>query len=333
MTATRFGRAAAIVAFAIALVAYSVPAAAQSGQLKGRVIDATNKPVEGAKVLIEHVETARKMEVTTDKRGDYVQVGLQPGNYRVTASKGDMSQTFPVRLSIEQKELNFQLKAGATGDVSAAEAKKNNERVDRIKATFGEGAALTNEGKFDEAIVKFNAVIVDAPKCFDCYNNLGTIYSRQQQWDKAEEAFKKALEVNAAPNEVATAATESYTGLANVYNAQKKFKEAQEASAEATKRAGAAGAAGGGNPTAIYNAGVIAWNANDFVKANELFSQAITIDPNHAESHFMLGRVLINLGKLGEAATEFETYLKLAPTGPNAKEAKSNFDQLKQFRK
>src|ERR671912_503577 len=102
----------------------------------GRVSAATNKPVEGAKVLIEHVETARKMEVTTDKRGDYVQVGLQPGNYRVTASKGDMSQTFPVRLGVEQKELNFQLKPGATGDVSAADAKKNNERVDRIKTTF-----------------------------------------------------------------------------------------------------------------------------------------------------------------------------------------------------
>src|SRR5687767_4957911 len=124
MTATRFGRAAAIVALALALVAQPSAVAAQSGQLKGRVIDATNKPVEGAKVLIEHIETARKMEVTTDKRGDYVQVGLQPGNYRVTATKGDLSQTFPVRLGVEQKELNFQLKPGATGEVSAADAKK-----------------------------------------------------------------------------------------------------------------------------------------------------------------------------------------------------------------
>ena len=56
-------------------------------------------------------------------------------------------------------------------------------------------------------------------------------------------------------------------------------------------------------------------------------------DPTHADSHFMLGRVLINLGKLGEAATEFETYLKLAPTGPNAKEAQSNFEALKSYRK
>lgn len=331
MTATRFGRMGAIVAFAFALVAYSVPASAQSGQLKGRVLDAANKPVDGAKVVIEHVETARKMEVTTDKKGDYVQVGLQPGNYRVTASKGDLAQTFPVKLGIEQKELNFQLKPGATGEVSAAEAKKAEARVESIKKTFAEGAALTNEGKFDEAIAKFEAVIVDAPKCFDCYNNLGTIYSQKQDWEKAEASFKKALEVNAP--EVAAAAIASYNGLANAYNAQKKFKEAQEASAEATKRATAGAGAGGGNATAMYNAGVIAWNADDTAKANELFAQAIKADPNHADSHFMLGQSLIRLGKLGEAATAFETYLKIAPNGPKAKEAQSNFDQLKQFRK
>ena len=44
----------------------------------------------------------------------------------------------------------------------------------------------------------------------------------------------------------------------------------------------------------------------------------------------MLGRVYLNLGKLAEAAKEFETYVKIAPTGKNAKEAQSNFDMLKQ---
>ena len=45
----------------------------------------------------------------------------------------------------------------------------------------------------------------------------------------------------------------------------------------------------------------------------------------------MLGRVFLNLGKLPEAAKEFETYVKIAPTGKNAKEAQSNFDMLKQY--
>jgi len=38
---------------------------------------------------------------------------------------------------------------------------------------------------------------------------------------------------------------------------------------------------------------------------------------------------LVNQGKLPEAATEFETYLKLAPDGPNAATAKGLVAQLK----
>jgi hypothetical protein len=43
----------------------------------------------------------------------------------------------------------------------------------------------------------------------------------------------------------------------------------------------------------------------------------------------MLGKVNLNLGKLKEAAVEFETYLKLQPSGKNAGEAKTTFEALK----
>jgi len=316
-------------AFVLALVAFAAPATAQSGQLKGKVVDAQNKPVADAKIVMEMTETSRKVETKSNGKGEYIQIGLPPGNYKVTATKGDLSQSYPVKVGLDMKELNFVLKAGgAGGEMSADEAKKAAAKMELVKTTFAEGATLTNEGKYDEALAKFNAVVAEVPKCFDCYNNMGTIYVRKQEYDKAEESFKKSLALN--PESV-----EAYNGLATVYNAQKKFKEAQAASAEATKRmTGAAGAAGGGgNSDGLYNAAVISWNANDFTKANELLTEAVKINPAHAEAHFMLGRVLINLGKLGEAATEFETYLKLAPTGPNAKEAQTNFDALKSYRK
>ena len=38
---------------------------------------------------------------------------------------------------------------------------------------------------------------------------------------------------------------------------------------------------------------------------------------------------LVNEGNLQGAATEFETYMKLAPTGPNAATAKAMVAQLK----
>ncbi|HVL67230.1 MAG TPA: tetratricopeptide repeat protein [Vicinamibacterales bacterium] len=320
MTAIRIGRASIIGALVLALAAWAAPASAQSGQVKGKVVDAQNKPVSGAKITIVAVDTNQKLETKTDSRGEFRQIGLTPGNYTVTAERGDLSQALDVRVGLDTKELNFVLTAASGG--AAADAKKEAARVEAIKAAFAEGATLTNAGKYDEAIAKFNEVITAVPKCAECYANLGAIYSRKQEWDKAEEAYKKAIELDPTP-------ADPYNGLANVYNAQKKFKEAQAMSAEAAKRSAAAG--GTADADSLYNQGVIAWNANDFQKAQELFAAAVQANEKHAEAHFMLGQAYLNLGKLPEAAKEFDTYTKIAPNGPNAEKAKTFYESLKQY--
>jgi len=321
MNASRIGRVSIVGALVLSLVGLAAPAFAQSGSLRGTVIDDQNKPVSGARITMVQAETNRKFETKSDNKGEWRQIGLSPGNYTVTAEKGDLSQSFEVRVGLDTKEVNFALqKGGAGGQMTAEQAKKQAERVEGIKAAFAEGANLTNTGKLDEAIAKFNEVLVEVPKCVECHVNLGAIHSRKQDWTKAEEHYKKALELS--PESV-----ESYNGLANVYNAQKKFKEASAMSAEATKRSGGTG----GNAESLYNQGVIAWNGNDFPKAQELFDAAVKADPKHAEAHFMLGQALLNLGKLPEAAKEFETYIKLAPDGPSAEKAKSNYEMLKQY--
>jgi tetratricopeptide (TPR) repeat protein len=318
MKVSRISRVAMIGVLVLALVTLASPAFAQGGTLRGKVIDDQNKPVNGAKITMVETGTNRKFETKTDSKGEWRQIGLSPGNYTVTADKDGLSQMFEVRVGLDTKEVNFAL--GQGGKMTAEQAKKEAARVEGIKTAFAEGATLTNAGKLDEAIAKFNEVLVEVPKCVECHVNLGAIHSRKQDWAKAEEHYKLALEMK--PDSV-----ESMNGLANVYNAQKKFKEASAMSAEAAKLGGATG----GNAESLYNQGVIAWNGNDFPKAQELFTAAIKADEKHAEAHFMLGQAHLNLGKLPEAAKEFETYLKLAPTGPNAEKAKSNFEMLKQY--
>src|SRR5215475_7372606 len=88
----------ALVACAIAL-----PASAQStGMVKGVVKDAQGQPVEGAKVTIEMSEgTARKFETKSNKKGEFIQIGLPSGRYNVTAEKDKLvSNTAPVQVRI-----------------------------------------------------------------------------------------------------------------------------------------------------------------------------------------------------------------------------------------
>ena len=74
---------------------------------------------------------------------------------------------------------------------------------------------------------------------------------------------------------------------------------------------------------------MILWNAGKIPEAKKQFEAALKVDPNHAESHFQLGMALLNENSLAQAVPEFETYLKLAPEGPNAAVAKSVLSSIK----
>ena len=135
-------------------------------------------------------------------------------------------------------EVNFTLAAGqGGGQISKEDAAKQQAQNAAIRKSFDDGVALTNEGKNEEAIAKFNEVIAAAPKCAECYANIATVYGRMKDYEKAEAAFKQAIEVK--PD-----FAEAYNGLSTVYNAEKKFDLAAEASAQAMKLSGAGGAAG-----------------------------------------------------------------------------------------
>ena len=305
---------AAAVALAVAL-----PATAQStGIVKGVVLDPTGQPVENAKVTILSTGSNRSFDVKTNKKGEFVQIGLPPGPYNVSAEKDKQtSNTQPVSVRVSAPS-EARLVLGAAGPSKETTA-KNAE----LKKAFEEGVTASRAGNHDEAIAKFEQAATLNPNCYDCHYNIAFSHSQKKEYDKAEAEYKKAIELKADY-------VEAYNGLANIYNAQRKFDEAAAASQKATELSGSApGARAGGNPDALFNQGVILWNAGKIADAKKQFEAAIAAKPDHAEAHYQLGMALVNEGNLQGAAAEFEKYLQLAPAGPNAATAKSLLAQLK----
>ena len=323
MLPVSFGRRVAILACAVLVtVALVSPATAQTtGMLRGKVLDAGGQPIVAARVTIEFKDgIARTYKVTTSKKGEYTQVGLAPGNYKVTAEKEKVGiQAFEARVKLgETLEVNFKLAPGGSGP-----SKEEVAKGAAIKKVFEEGVALSRSGDNDGALAKFAEAITIVPSCFDCYYNIGFAYSQKKDWDKAEEAFKKAIDLR--PDYL-----EAYNGLAQIYNAQKKFDEAQAASQKAAALAMAGGVAGGaGGVDALYNVGVTSWNAGKTEEAKKAFEEALKLDSKHANSHYQLAMCFINLGKLPEAVVEFEAYLQNAPDGQYAVQVKAMLTQLK----
>ena len=313
------------VAACLTVLAFALPAAAQTGMIKGTVKDAKGQPVEGAKVSIDPAGGGARQEVTTNKKGEFVRVGLPSGPYKITAEKagvGVMVLNTQVRMG-NAANLDFVLSSGSAG--AAPPSKEELAKSAALTKLFQEGVAASNAGNTDEAIAKFTEASTLNPRCSDCFYNLGYGYAQKKDYDKAVEAYKAAIEVKPSY-------AEAYSGLANVYNSQHKFDEATAASTKASELSGggaAGGAAGGGSADSLFNQGVILWNAGKIPEAKKQFEAAIALNPNHAESHYQLAMALVNENNLSGAATEFETYLKLAPTGPNAATAKGILTTIK----
>ena len=309
---------------AVTLLFVPAPAHAQSGSIKGKVTDAQGNPVDGATISLESTDKGGKPITTkSNKRGEYMQVGLSPGHYRITAQKDALTVTKETDVHLDM--LTFDIKlvaagAGGGGGVSKEEAAKN----EKAKAAFAEGVQFSKDGKNDEAVAKFQEVATMIPTCDVCYLNIGQVQLNAKKYDESVAAFNKSIELKAT--------AEAYDGLANAYNAQKKFPEAEAAGKKAMELSGAGAPGGGGaSASALYNQAVILWNQNKAQEAAEKLEAAVKSDPNFPEAHYLLGKAYINLGKLPDSAKELQEYLRLAPNGPNKDDANKTLEMLKPY--
>jgi tetratricopeptide (TPR) repeat protein len=302
-----------VLALAVALV-FSAPAFAQ-GIVKGKVVDEKGQPIADAKVTIQG--PARNAETKTNNKGEYVQVGLQSGRYTVTVTKDKLVAAQQVNVTQgTPAEANMTLVPQATAGMSAEQRAVQEAAASAIDAL--------RAGRDDEAITKLNDVVTKLPTCSDCYYNLGLAYTHKQQWAEAETSLKKAVELKPTN-------PDPYNGLANVYNAQKRFDEALAMNQKATELAGSTPGAGGGNAEAVYNQGVVLFNAGKYADAKVQFENASKADPNNANAFYQLGMTNLNLGQISEAVSALETFMKLAPNDPKAAQVQASLPALQQM--
>src|SRR6266446_8778736 len=82
-------------AFVLGLALVGAPAHAQTGTARGKVVDDKGQPIPEAKVVLEFTGgVTRKYETKTSKKGEYTQVGMYPGPYKITVSKEGFQGTF-----------------------------------------------------------------------------------------------------------------------------------------------------------------------------------------------------------------------------------------------
>jgi Tfp pilus assembly protein PilF len=317
-----WGTKPALAGLVLAVVAWAVPATAQVTGFKGKIVDSSNQVVEGATVVMESKDSgARKLTVKTNKKGEFIQIGLQPGLWTLTASKDGVGQALAeVKLGYgahETVDLTLTKGGGAPG---AGMSKEEAAKAEAMTKAFDAGVAASKAQKWDEALAKFTEANAAQPNCYACQFNIGLAHAGKKDLAKAEEAFLAAAAIKPE-------SPDPYNQLANLFNANKQYDKATAMVAEAAKRAGG-GAGGGASADSLFNQGVVLWNGGKFAEAKVQFEAATKARPDYADAHYWTGMANLNTGAMPAARASFESYLKYAPTGQYAEQVKTFLAQL-----
>jgi Flp pilus assembly protein TadD len=297
-----------------ALALAGSPAAAQTGTARGKVVDDKGQPVADAKVVMEYMGgVTRKLETKTSKKGEFTQVGMQPGPYRFTVSKdGYQGVYIDARVSLGDPTYLPEFKlvpvAAATGGAGGGLAE--------LKGAFARAVELYQAGKLDEAAAAYVEILAKQPSVPEAHYNLGVIYSQKKDAASAEASYLKAIELK--PDYA-----EALVGLANLYQAGGQVAKAEALLGKAAADYPADGKIQFALAVAYFNTGKSAEAEGAFKKAKDL-------DPDNAEVYYFLGTIAVGQNNVPEAVANLEKYLSMSPTNQqNVATAQSLLGYLK----
>jgi tetratricopeptide (TPR) repeat protein len=203
--------AAALVAAGLLLTA-DAGWAQSTGAVRGRVVDEKGQALPEALINLDFQGgVTRKFDTKTNKKGEFTQVGLVPGGYRITANKeGYVGTYLDTRVGLGEPmqlpDLKLVTKAAAQA-AAGGEAEKANAA---LREMFAKANQLSSEGKSDEAIAAYNEVLAKNPQIAEAHYNIGYLKAQKKDWPAAEAAYLKALEVRPGYGEAISALARVY---------------------------------------------------------------------------------------------------------------------------
>jgi tetratricopeptide (TPR) repeat protein len=327
------------IVFAFAALGMALPAYAQTGGIEGKAIQQDGKPCVKCIILVDRLDIKATYKTKTNKKGEFVYIGLPIGNYKVTLQSPTGQQLFyiekhvglgsptnidfnlPKEMAQQKQQRQEEMKKNPEMAKQAAEAAKQEKQFKGLKQYFEQGNALYNQGQYKEAAAAYQQALplAKGKNIPVVLARLADAYTKAKDYDQAIATYQKALQ--ATPDEAAL-----HNNLGSVYASTGKLTEAQ---AEFQKAAQL-------DPTNAgryyFNVGAIMYNSGKMDEALAAFNKVISLDPKNAEAYYLKGQALMGKATMSSdgkvkapegTVAAFKQYLTLDPNGPNAAAAKA----------
>ncbi|HXD32084.1 MAG TPA: tetratricopeptide repeat protein [Pyrinomonadaceae bacterium] len=262
---------------------------------------------------------------TTDENGNFVFRGVPSGDYVVVIEKEKDFEPFSQTVSVIQPRAmppqNYYLSirltsrpgiTGTPGVINVDLAKVPKPTL----AKYNKAIELAKNGDRRGAISQLQDAIAEYPEFALAYNEMGVQYMKLNELQKSDEALQEALKIDA----------HAYMPLMNrgiVLVMLKRYKDAEPLLREAVKLKS-------DQAVGHYFLGQTVANLGNFDEAEKELSAAIKLGGNEVkEAHRLLAIIYSSRGAKKDAIVELETYLRLAPTTPDAEQLRSVIRKLK----
>jgi len=298
----------AIMAIFLGLAVFAAAWAQIQGKLTGVVKDSQGNPVEKAVVTVVSTKTSASFELSTNKEGRFLQIGIQPGYFQVSVKKdGYLPKSTEVRVSLAG-ETDIEIKLDTVDEI----AQKTVSAADQV---FLKGNRLYGEQKYAEAAAAFEEAVKISQPNWGYFFNLGLAYKKMDKKDEAIAAFRKAAELNSESYSSNKELAEALGKGGTFEEAKTYFRKAVELSPD--------------DPDAHYNLGACLTNTGETDAAQAHFQKAVDLKPDYADAYYQLGTIFIGQNKVPDAVLSLEKFLELAPNHEKAPLAKQLLQYLK----
>ncbi len=296
------------------------------GRVRGQVQDEVGNPIEGAKIVAQHLQYKTTFTSESDEKGKWAVAGLGTGYFRVTASKEGYGTVYhEMRVSQFSKKnppLTFTLKKIQVAEMNMPAIKDEGSVV-----LFEEGNQLYDQKKYAEAAVKFEEFIRQNPSVYQVNINIGNCYKEMGEYDKAIEIYTKILEKVKEEKESIEGdegAARALAGMGETYFKQGNLEKASEYLRQAIDNFPE-------DEALAFNVGEIYFKQGETDKAIEYFLLAVKIKESWAPPHRQLGYAYLNRGKYRLAVDSLKEFVELAPDDPQAENIKNLIPKLEEL--
>ncbi len=276
-------------------------------------------PAEKVLVRLEGFGSGLLGQTLTDNMGKFRFSGLGQAQYVITVrAPGYVESRQAVDLqTMTTAYLQFQLVPEKSEVIPASPALLDARIPPEAQKEYEQGRAALLEGKkLESSIAHLEKAVSLYPDFFEAQLLLGTAYMDARQWERAERALRRTLEINLK-------AASAHIALGEVYRRQEKYQEAEQALQEGLRL----------DPRSAqghFTLGQVYFAKGDLAKAGPAVGQALRLKPDFALAYLLAGNILLRARQAENALQMFEEYLRLEPKGAFAAETRTLVERIKQ---